>query len=302
MRPRPRVRLLAATSLAAVVVAAVPARADEAATAEALFREGRRAMTRGDWADAVARLRESQRLEPAPGTLLNLAIAEEKLGRLAAAWEHARAAADQLPPSDDRQKLARDLHEAVDRRLPRVVLRATAVSDRASVRLDGVVLGAASFGVPLPLDPGRHEIVVRAPGHLERVVSLDLAEGATVEQRVEPGARVVGDSPGARAEATTTATSPWRTVGFIGLGVGAGALAAGGVTGYMAFRKNETVEAHCDARGCDATGVDAAGSGKDLATASTITTATGAALVVGSAIVVWLTRGRAAPVAAALTF
>lgn len=300
---RPRVRLLASTAIAAAALAvAAPSRADEAATAEALFREGRRAMTRGDWADAVARLRESQRLEPAPGTLLNLAIAEEKVGRLAAAWEHARAAADQLPPSDDRQKLARDLHEALDKRLPRLVLRPTAASDRAGVRLDGVALGAASFGVPLPMDPGRHEVVVRAPGHLDRVVSVELGEGATVEQRVEPGARVSSDAATRDGGAVASSSSRWRTVGFVGLGVGAAALAAGGVTGYMAMRKNETVEAHCDARGCDATGVDAAGSGRDLATVSTISTVAGAALVVGGALVVWLARGRPAPAAAALTF
>lgn len=287
-----RTALLVAT-LAALVAATPPARADEAATADALFREGRKAMARGDWADAAARLRESQRLEPAAGTLLNLAIAEEKLGMLAAAWEHARGVMDQVPPSDDRHRLARELHESLDRRVPRLVLRpAGALPTGARVRLDGVELRAASFGVPLPLDPGAHSVVVEAPGHLERVASLELAPGRTLEHALEPGARVagtaapapVGDRPADRGGSR----SPLRAVGFAAAGVGAASLAVGGVTGYLAIRKNDTVESHCEPRGCDAMGVEAADAGKTFATVSTVTVIGGAALLVGGALLVWL--------------
>jgi hypothetical protein len=57
----------------------------DSAAAEALFREGRDAAKHGDLETACADFAESQRLDPAPGTLLNLAECEEKLGRVASA-------------------------------------------------------------------------------------------------------------------------------------------------------------------------------------------------------------------------
>ena len=51
--------------------------------AEALFRAGRSAFDRGDYADALRRFSESYQLEPAVGTLLNVASTEERLGKLA---------------------------------------------------------------------------------------------------------------------------------------------------------------------------------------------------------------------------
>ena len=80
-----------------------PAAADAATvTAEALFRQGRDAMQRQDYETACARFAESNRLDVAAGTLMNLATCEEKLGRVATAWQHWREAIDLLPAGDDR--------------------------------------------------------------------------------------------------------------------------------------------------------------------------------------------------------
>ena len=57
------------------------------AAAEWLFREGRALMKKGDFAPACAKLAESQRLDPAVGTLMNLAECEERIGRTASAWQ-----------------------------------------------------------------------------------------------------------------------------------------------------------------------------------------------------------------------
>ena len=62
------------------------AEADPEAAAEALFRSGREAAAAGDHGVACARFRESQRLQPAAGTLLNLAICEEHLRQLVEAF------------------------------------------------------------------------------------------------------------------------------------------------------------------------------------------------------------------------
>src|SRR5262245_59299946 len=56
------------------------------APAQALFDEGSALLKKGDYAGAAAKLAESQRLEPAFGTLVKLAKAYDKLGKTASAW------------------------------------------------------------------------------------------------------------------------------------------------------------------------------------------------------------------------
>src|SRR5690349_6331749 len=96
--------------------------AADAPTAEALFRAGREASDRGDHEVACERFHESYRLEPAVGTLLNIASCEEALGQLANAWEAYRHVAETLPPDDDRQELVRSRLSTLDERVPRVTL------------------------------------------------------------------------------------------------------------------------------------------------------------------------------------
>src|SRR5262245_59061569 len=87
--------------VAAAFVCALPASARaENVSAEALFRAGRAATARGDHAAACTHYRESYRLEQAPGTLLNLALCEETLGKLASAWQHYQDAVFDLSAED----------------------------------------------------------------------------------------------------------------------------------------------------------------------------------------------------------
>src|SRR6478609_8008646 len=77
-------------------------------TADVHFRLGRDAAKRGDYELACAELTQSQLLEPAGGTLLNLGDCEEHLGHLARAWQHFVDARAQLPADDDRTKIVID--------------------------------------------------------------------------------------------------------------------------------------------------------------------------------------------------
>jgi len=172
-------------SVALLVMALAPARAmaTNAAGADAAFEEGRRLLAAGQVAWACAKFEESQRLDPATGTLLNLAACHESLGRLASAWAEFRAAeltaaVDKRP---DRVAFAHQHAAALAPRTPRLALN---VADDAKVPglklwLDGTELSSAAASLDIPLDPGAHQIEALAPGRerFRHTVQVD-KEGA----------------------------------------------------------------------------------------------------------------------------
>ena len=260
--------------------------------AEALFTEGRKAFERGDVKSACARFDESQRLDPAVGTLLNLARCKEQLGQTATAWQNYKRVIDQLQAKDERRTFAQDKVTALEKRLPKLVIQlALSAPKDARVTRDGVELGAASLGLPLPVDPGEHEMVVTAPGRMQRRWHVVVRAGETKEIAVEPGALVqsaVTIPPSALHETRPAvavrmspsmndadmpqraSSSSARTLGWILGGVGAAGLATGAVTGWMTVGKKSDVDKHCDEDGgCDGIGFDAASNGATLSKVST---------------------------------
>ena len=273
---------------------AAPSGANVSVAADALFREGRSAAARGDLVLAAKLFADSERLSPAPGTRLNLALTEETLGRLLSAWEHARSALDQLEPSDARKPIAQALFDRLDPRLPRLELTGTLPSE-ARIDLDGIALGASSLDVALPVDVGMHRVSITAPDRDPRIFTRNLAEGERARLVLALGPMRASSSTttthgksadrGARgADLGSGAASPprWpRTLGWIALGVGGGALVASGVTGLLAIQKKHDVDTACDASGCDQSGVDASSAGRSLALASTLLGIGGAVVATG---------------------
>ena len=142
------------------------------ATAEALFQEGRALMIAGRAREACQKFSESNRLDPATGTLLNLAVCNETVGRTATAWSQFRAAevASVADHRDDRVGLAREHLASL---LPKLSVITVQVSDAQRIpglklSLDGVVWGEPLWNVPTPIDPGEHTVVAEAPGRVAR--------------------------------------------------------------------------------------------------------------------------------------
>src|SRR5665213_1764373 len=73
---------------------------DSAATADVLFNDARAAMAAKKFDLACAKFRESNRLDPAVGTLFNLANCEAQRGQLVTAWTLYRQVLEKLPPDD----------------------------------------------------------------------------------------------------------------------------------------------------------------------------------------------------------
>jgi hypothetical protein len=254
------------------------------ATAEALFRAGREAMERGDYAQACSRFQESQRLEPAGGTAFNLAACFEKLGRVASAWKTYREAAERLPTGDARARMSEEQARALEARLPKLTLRAGPSSEAVEVELNGVALGAATLGLALPVDPGEQRIVVRASGREPRELTVIVAEGESKEVVLSPGEPLApGGAESAAAKPAPASPPPAdggsgrRTLGWVVGGVGLAGLTVSLVTGVMVLDKKSTVDDECTNDTCSSTGAEAASSGRTLSTVST------AAFIVGAA-------------------
>jgi tetratricopeptide (TPR) repeat protein len=254
--------------------AASSAAQSKEAAAEALFAEGRAAMSAQDYTTACARFRESNRLDPAAGTVMNLARCEEARGRLATAWELYRRALDELPQSDDRRPVAREHAQALASRLPKLTLRiGKGAPEAMTVRVGELQLGAGSLGIALPLDPGKHEVQVTAPARRTRTFAVELAEREHKELELFPGEQVSSEA----APASTAGS--WRpAAGWIAGGVGVAGLVVGSVTGVMALNRKETVDDNCTAdKLCSPAGTEAAESGKTLSRWSTAGFLVGAA-------------------------
>lgn len=298
--------------LAALLLAAREASADPAA--EALFRAGRDAAAGGDWQTACARFEESLRIEPAVGTVFNLANCREQLGQVATAWQRFREAKDRLPQGDERIAVTEQRLAALEPRLPKLTLVRGSSAAQGTVKRDGVELGDGSFGLALPVDPGKHLIVVQVPGRAERRYEVELAEGEHERLVVESGAleAPAGGEPGAPAlpPEASSSTSPARTWGFVLGGVGLAGIAVGAVTGAMVLGKKSDVERECDGKLCTAEGVEAGEDGRLYSTISTVAFAVGVAgVAAGATLILTASDGketarvqvRALPGAAALS-
>jgi hypothetical protein len=273
-------RFLGSIVCTSALLATADARADDAAVAEALFRSGREAMDRGDHATACEKFKESQRLDPAAGTLLNLADCSERLGRTATAWRAYAEAVERLPPSDDRVGPVRQKLEALEPTLGRARFTVEPSAQGCEVDVDDTHLGAASFGEPIPFDPGKRGAVLRCPGRVDRAVPFEIRASALVEVKLVPGELAKRDDLG-REAGTAGTSSPLVPLGWV-LGVtGVASFGASAVTGVLTLDRKDTVDTLCTGtspRQCPKAGVDAASEGTTLSTVSTATFVAGGVL------------------------
>jgi hypothetical protein len=256
--------------------------------AEALFRSGRQLMAQGDYAQACPKFAESNRIEPKLGTLLNLALCHERVGKTASAWaEYVQASqtASRLGQGE-REQVARDKAAALEPGLPRVIVDAGAES-HAEVKLDDQAIGPAAFATAIPVDPGEHVVRATAPGKKPFVESFVMSPGATRTVRVmlageDPLARSAPLAPAAHEAPTHVESSARRTWGLVVGGAGVALVGVGAFFGVQAFSMKHTAEGECSAAGvCTQAGVDATNTMKTSETISTITTLAGAAALAG---------------------
>jgi len=322
VRSRSVVSILSGLAVFAILCRAETAFAQpsgqDVATAQALFDEGKRLMQAGKLDEACPKLVESQRLDPAGGTLLVIALCHEAQGKTATAWAEFGVALGEARKDRraDREKAALEHIKALEPKLTRLRLVVGSQRiDQLEVRRDGARLGEAQWGTPLPIDPGDHVFEARAPGKQTWSKTIPVkGEGATVDvtipaledevaaapvAKVAPVAPVVApavvttvppvptppppdsDASGARTTRLTLAA----IVGGVGL-VATGVGVAFGASASAKWSDAETAcpNGHCRAEAARKIGEDA-GTSADLSTLLFIIGGVG----LGTGVVLWLT-------------
>ena len=250
------------------------------AAAQALFDQGTKLMAERKFDEACPKLAEAARLEATKvGVKLQLAECYEGAGMLASAWttyrqaEAAAAAANQ----PDRVTYAREHAEAVGKRSSRLTIAVPPSLQFAPglvVKRDGLDIGAALWGVPVPVDRGTHIVVATATGKRRWVETRQMkAEGDVVTVTVGPLADegsaqrpaavapvpVPGTIPlpktvespmlAAPSDATPPPAISRRTVGFVVGGVGLVGLGVGAFFGVKSMSKKSDGDAECKLAG-----------------------------------------------------
>ena len=287
--------------------------AQDTTKADETFHAGRELMKDGKLAEACPKFEESQRADPASGTLLALAYCQELSGLLASAHANSLAAADLAATEGqgERQKAAGGRAEDLSKRYSTLTILVPAeLSQQAGLRVlrDGIEVDRTAFNVRIPLNGGTHAIEVSAPGR-ERwagvVVLQTEADHKTLQLPVlQPQTSTIIELTPQRQPARPPAPLAVEPASVrhlrkasLGLGLGAAAAAGLGITfGLAAKSRNDASnrDDHCSARGCDAYGADRRNAALDAARVSTWSFVAASALGVGAVVLYFKAEDTAA--------
>jgi hypothetical protein len=275
-------------------------------TADDLFREGVQLNARGEIHAACEKFDQSYKLDPAPGTLFNLARCHENDGHLWQSRQEYRELVDRATAAGkaDKADLARSRLAAVEARLPRIQLVFPAASNVAAITVDGSALATADWTQPVVVDVGAHTIELSAPGKAgvtRTVTAPDSPDSVPLEVPVlvdvQSGAASSGPSAGNSSSASSAPTgsepppglvpaptSSRRTIGLVVGGAGVLGLGVGAAFGLVAISQRNDASSACGSstRVCPTTGQKSAAESRldDARTSgwvSTISFAVGAA-------------------------
>jgi len=213
--------------------------AAEVAAARELFEEGLKLEDKGQWVEALERFRKVAAVKTTPQVRFHVALCLENTGKLVDAlveFQRAQTDAEKEGATSVVSASAKHVADLKDR-IPRVVVTAPTV-DGLTITIDGIAVTTSLVGSAIPLDPGKHTIVVSAPKHSSFTKDIELVErgktlavDAVLPATVDKPAAPAPPPPTPPSEERPTKASdagpgPWPWI--IG-GVGVAALAGGGL-------------------------------------------------------------------------
>lgn len=198
----------------------------------------------------------------------------------------------------EREQFARQHVAAIRPRLSylNVGMQSAADTSGLEIRLDGTLLGRASIGVPMAVDPGHHLLRATAPGKKAWELAFDVGLVAEHKQVVIPpldgalpGAAGAKSAP-ARASPSPARESPFATdvgsqrrggstLGYALAGGGVVALGIGSYYGLRAFSRWADRNDHCPGGVCDDSAVALGDESRKAGNVSTVAMGVGVVAV-----------------------
>jgi hypothetical protein len=252
---------------------------DDAAVARAReqFTQALSLQTAGDWAGALALLKQVAAVKPTPQVRFNIALCEEKLGRLVSALGDYELAAADARESD--VGVAQEVDArlgALRARIPKIIVQRGDGAETATIMLDGVTIGDSVVGTAVPADPGPHVIEAKAIGYKPFRQTVRLVEQQTETLVVKLEA--VPEPPPGIIESPPAGSPSLRTAGFVTAGVGVASLIGSGVFFYLRGQAIDDLDSACGPtrEGCPESSRDTFDSGRTYNTLANVTLAVGA--------------------------
>lgn len=289
------------------------------ATAQTLNNEAQEAMEKKDYASACPKFEEVVRLIPeGVGAKLSLAECYEGAGKLASAWIM-YALVDEVATKPTQAQLKKMAHGRAETlksqfsKLTIIVPESVRGVAGFEVTRDGLSVGSAQWGVPLPIDKGAHMIVAIADRRQRWEKKIEIgSDGITETITIDNMPDLVPESPApppsARPPTPLTEMTdgglapkdlPVRTLevqkisGLALGGAGIAGIGVGAAFGIVAILKKSESGNHCEegTNLCDQVGMLIREDGRSAGTVSTAMFITGG-VALGAGVALYLTSPR----------
>ncbi len=284
--------------------------AENKAAAEALFDEALALLRKEQLAEACKKFEQSQRIDPAVGTLLYLAECYERTGKVASAWATFREASSVAAAEGqaERASIGAQRAQRLEARLSRVTFDPgdNAKVDGFTLTREGLSIAPAVYGVAVPVDPGVHSLVASAPGYESWQLQLSVPEQPSNQTVTIPPLKALPQepetavappvavdeppaSPPLQDSAPAVEPSADYTWAWVSAGVGVVGIGAGIALGVRAKNLDEDAKQYCTGNACfDRRGETASKDAQSAALLANVGYAVGAAGLITSAVLVVL--------------
>lgn len=275
------------------------AQASDSALAEELFRQAKSLMEKEQYSEACSKFQESQRLDPATGTLINLANCHEKAGKFASAWtEYTEVVlASRRENRPERVEYAEARLKELEPKVSKLVIVLPEENDvkGLKVALNGTDVGRPAWGIPLPVDAGETTLEISAPGKVSVKKQIAIKQGAAQQNVVIPALKdapkgmLAGETPEETQKRENRENR--RLAGYVIGATGILGLGVGSVLGIVALNKlNKSNELGCVDNDCPPEAASVRTSARGYGDGSTAAIIAGGVLTAGGALLVLTAR------------
>ena len=169
--------------LVVVLLLARPAFAQKV-EADAAFQRGRALMDKGEIAQACVEFEASMRFEAQMGTLYNLALCHEQLGKVATAYSEFKELSVN-DPNKARGKDAAKHAKALEPKLTKMHLVVKEPVEGLTITRDGLDV-TVFVNQEVPVDPKEYTFIANAPKHDAQTITLALDKPGTIDVVIPP--------------------------------------------------------------------------------------------------------------------